>query len=344
MTVESKSIYITGGTGFIGKNLILKLLSGDSSRYKIVKIFVQSRSSAAVSSLRQFLSSENPNLPQDFLTSNIIFVKSAKELKCDIDVLVNLAGEPIAAKRWTEQQKRIVRDSRITLTRQLISDLENTKRRVGLVLQCSAIGIYGYQARDDEPCEEQSGVGAGFAASLCKDWESVSESFSSICIEKVIVRLGLVIGKGSDIEKKLYPLFKMGLGGPISNGKQAFPWIHIQDVVNGLLFLISDYFSKEIDSSIKECLSDDNACHTRVINFVSPQIISQKKFSQAYAKFLSRPAFVVTPRFALKLFLGRMAEELLLGGCSVSSKYLISTGFKFIYADIDSVYNLRTSD
>lgn len=334
MLEEIKRIYITGGTGFVGRSLLVDLLSQSTPE----KIYIQTRDERNFQDLVDYLNTHVTNKTIEILQAILEAVESAKGINQNLDLLVNLAGEPIADKPWSPKQKQRLLDSRVSLTSELAQELSLQSIKIKLVLQCSATGFYGYTTRNDQPCKENAEVGSGFAAQLCEQWEGAAQEFQAITDEILYFRLGVVIGKSSGIVKKLSPVFKLGLGGPISTGKQPFPWIHIQDVVGGLLFLIDEYFSREKHSD--EITKSTFAKKQRnIYNFVSPDMITQDQFAKAYAASLKRPAFLVTPAFILKIIYRQMAEELLLNGCYVSSKRLLNNGFVFTHPSINSSFD-----
>lgn len=310
MQGNKQTVYVTGGTGFIGSNLIRAWLTNNKDMF----FYIQTRDKEKVKGLIADLQN---NRSFNDVVNRIVAVSSFLEVDKDIDLLVNLAGAPIADARWTEKQKSLLRNSRINFTENLILDIKKSGKRIGAVIQASAVGFYGFSSRQEEPCNETVAAGEGFSAKLCKDWELSAQNFFDVSDRLVIMRLGVVLGDGG-VLKKLMPLFKIGVGGPIGDGSQAFPWIHINDVVNGILYLV------------------ENDSVTGVVNFVAPETLSQREFATAFGKSLNRPSFMKTPGFVMKMAYGEMAEELLLGGCSVSCERLAQHGYNFKFAKLSS--------
>ena len=316
MTDDKNIIYLTGGTGFIGSNLVKSWAYQDQN----MLFYIQTRDREKVKKLIYEIQHDPNGSGCGDLGKRIFAVSNFSEVDKDIDVLINLAGASIAEGRWTSTRKRILRDSRIQLTEGLASDIERSGKRIDTIIQCSAVGFYGFSSRKEEPCSETVGVGNGFSAKLCEDWEAASEKLSKVCARLVVMRLGVVIGDGG-VLKKLAPIFKMGIGGPIGNGTQAFAWIHLTDVIDGIQFLV------------------ENKSLTGVVNFVAPETVSQKEFAKHLGQSLNRPAFMPTPAFVMKLVYGEMAEELLLGGCSVSCSHLVEHGYSFNYPNLSKALN-----
>src|SRR5262249_13194072 len=146
-----------------------------------------------------------------------------------LDAVVNLAGEPIVARRWSEAQKKLIRDSRVLTTRNLVEGLRKAEPRPPLLVSSSAVGFYG--DRGDEQLEETSTAGQGFMSEVCQEWEREAMRATEADSRVVTVRTGVVLSaEGGALQKMLAP-FKLGLGGPLGSGKQWFPWIHIKDIV-----------------------------------------------------------------------------------------------------------------
>ena len=278
--------FVLGGTGFVGRKVCQSLLASGYS------VFVQTRQKSATPA------------------AGITYVKSITDLPkgAHIDVLINLAGEPIADKRWTDKRKQQLLDSRVSLTRRLLEDCRSREISLDTVIGASAIGFYGVSS--EARLSEDSSIGKGFAADLCREWEKAHNAFLSLCSRLVIFRLGVVIGEGGALAK-LLPVFRFGLGGPIGSGDQWFSWVAMQDVVSAF-----DYVLKE------------PSC-TGVYNLVAPNVVSQKTFAVSLGKVLHRPAVLPMPACVCHMLFGQMAQELLLGGQSVYPARLERAGFTF---------------
>jgi len=305
----SQNVYITGATGFVGRALVQYWLGSS----KTMQIFIQTRDIKKAEEIFKY-------------APNLRFVHRFADIQkdCLIDLVVNLAGAPIADKPWSRTRKNTLRDSRIALSQQLFDDIAASGQHVDTLIQASAVGIYGYeQPLETEAssglhgCVEADVVGNGFAAELCADWESVSLSKGQkVCNRVVILRLGVVLGKGGGLLKKLLPVYWFGLGGPIGTGRQPFPWVHLKDVVGFI-----DFAVKNIDVQGS-------------YNLVAPQHISQGVFAKALSGVLKRPCIFCTPAWFMTRILGQLANELLLGGRFVSADRVLYSGYEFVYPDL----------
>jgi len=207
-----------------------------------------------------------------------------------IDAVVHLAGEPIVARRWTEDQKKLIRDSRVLTTRALVDALRPLDRKPGVFVCGSAVGFYG--DRGDEPLEETALVGSGFLSEVCQEWESEAARASELGVRVVEVRTGVVLSAGGGALPKMLAPFKLGLGGRLGSGKQWFPWIHIKDIVGIFLHAI-------LTSSLQG-----------PVNGVAPKAATNAEFTRQLARVLHRPAFLPVPELALRVLMGEMAEAL----------------------------------
>jgi uncharacterized protein (TIGR01777 family) len=226
----------------------------------------------------------------------------------DAESVIHLAGEPIAARRWTREQKRRIRDSRVIGTRNLIEGLRQAQPRPLSLISSSAIGFYGN--RGDEAVDESSSAGTGFLADVCLEWETEAERAIGLPMRVVRVRTGVVLGTDGGALKKMLPAFKLGVGGPLGAGNQWFSWIHIADMVGILRHAL-------ITSSL-----------SGAINATAPEPVTNAEFTRELARVLHRPAFLKAPEFVLRLALGEMAE-MLLAGQRVIPKVAQHSGYKF---------------
>lgn len=301
------NVYITGATGFVGRALVRYWL--DSSQVR--QVFIQTRNVKRAEKLFKY-------------ASNLRFVRRFADLEegCKIHVVVNLAGAPIADKPWSQARKNTLRDSRILLSQQLCDDIAASGQYVDTLIQASAVGIYGYdrlaeESSDLQGCVETDTVGKGFAAKLCADWESVGfNEGQKVCNRVVILRLGIVLGQGGGLLKKLLPVYLFGAGGPIGSGRQPFPWIHLDDAIGFIDFVVKNI---DVQGSY---------------NLVAPQYTSQGVFAKALSKALKRPCICRTPAWLMTRIFGQLANELLLGGKFVSADRVLYSGYEFAYPDL----------
>ncbi|QUX98142.1 TIGR01777 family protein [Marinomonas sp. CT5] len=282
-------ILVSGATGFIGQSLTKKLLNDSHEVFAYVRK-VDNRLDKKIHQLTLPLLSE---------------------INEQFDVFINLAGENIAGKAWSEKRKKALYDSRVTLTDNIKNALNQPPK---LVISMSAVGFYGLSINDI--FYEDTPPSSGFAHKLCAAWEQSAKAFLNDGARVVIFRLGVVLGKGGALAKMRLP-FKCGAGGPIAGGKQWFSWVHIDDVI------------KAIDEAIQD------KSFSGVYNLVSPQIVQQGQFARLYANSLNRPAILPTPRWLLSIIFGEMAS-LLTEGPKIIPKRLIDQNFCFKYKQLDS--------
>jgi uncharacterized protein (TIGR01777 family) len=229
------------------------------------------------------------------------------------DMVVHLAGEPIAARRWSDEQKRRIRDSRVISTRHLLNGIQAIKPRPAALISSSAVGFYG--DRGDEQLDEYSQPGEGFMPDVCREWEAEALRANESDIRVVLVRTGVVLARDGGALEKMLPPFKLGVGGRIASGRQWFPWIHLDDIVEVFRHAI---FSPALSGPI---------------NGVAPVIVTNKEFTEQLARALNRPALLPVPEFALRLLFGEMAD-VLLGSQRVAPTRLLGSGYEFRYPQL----------
>lgn len=234
----------------------------------------------------------------------------------EFDAVINLAGENIAAKRWSDEQKKLILSSRVETTEFLARTLAKTKGKPQVFISGSAIGYYGN--RNDELIDENSSAGQGFLPDVCKAWESAAEYACRDDLRIVKLRTGVVLGRsGGALAKMLLP-FQMGAGGILGSGKQYMSWIALADAVRVIEFILK---SSDL---------------TGPVNMTAPHPVTNAEFTAAMGKVLHRPAVLPAPAFALKVILGQMAEEMLLEGAKVVPTKLQKAGFNFEYGNLNA--------
>lgn len=224
------------------------------------------------------------------------------------EAVIHLAGEAVFG-RWTKEKKERVRDSRVLGTRHLAEALAGTSNPPRVFVSASATGYYGN--RGDEILRESSAPGTGFLPEVCQAWEAAAEPAVSAGIRVVHPRIGLVLSASGGALAPMLTPFRLGLGGRIGNGRQWWSWIDIHDLVDGFLHLLR-----------AESVSGP-------VNFVSPNPVTNAEFTKVLASVLSRPAIFPVPAFAIRLALGQMGEELLLGSQRVEPARLLASGYQF---------------
>ena len=226
-----------------------------------------------------------------------------------LSAVINLAGEAID-QRWTDTRKVAFRKSRVDLTQDLCESIRESE--VKILLNGSATGFYGN--RGDDLLAESEPVGGGYLAELCQDWEGAVDVPGEV--RAVILRTGVVLGKGGRAWDKMSKIFRLGVGGRLGSGKQWMPWIHLEDEVNGMIFCLEN----EIEGPV---------------NLVAPESVRNGEFTEAVGAVLKRPTPFPAPAFALKLALGDFAKEGLLASSRVVPGKLSVSGFQFSYEKIE---------
>jgi len=238
-----------------------------------------------------------------------------------IDILINLAGEPID-QRWSESNRAKFHASRVELTQHLHSWIKAIpiQQRPSLWLNASAVGIYG--GRAEEQLDESASVGVGYLSELCSAWELAASKEPIEGCRVILPRIGVVLGSESHAWLKMKKAFQYGLGGKLGTGNQWFPWVHLQDVVGTLLFLSLDSRSEG------------------PYNIVAPEQITNTDFTRALGRKLSRPTLFTVPAFALRMILGEFSEALL-ASQRVVPKQLDDMGYKWHFKSLEmALYEL----
>ena len=298
-------LLLLGCTGFIGKELVQKLISRGHelaivSRRKSIDLG-NTFNHKNIYHLQLDPASESSWENNDFLSS----LQNAQGI-------VNLVGEPIAERRWSKSQRDEIKNSRINTTRYLIKTLNQFKNPPQLLINGSAIGFYG--TSQENLFDENSQAGDDFLAEVCNEWEHVvSKKPNSTRL--VVLRIGIVLEKEGGALGKMLPIFRSGLGGPIGTGMQWMSWIHRTDLC------------EIIDNAIS------NKNWSGTFNAVSPQPISMKQFSETLGQVLHRPTILKVPAPILRLLLGDGAK-VVLEGQKVISIRLKKLGFEFLYPEI----------
>lgn len=250
---------------------------------------------------------------------------SREDLHCleGLDAVIHLGGYGIAEKRWSEDVKRRIRESRVAGTLQLIEGLGRLDSPPKAMLSASGIGIFG--DRGDEFCDESTSAGTGFLSEVAKEWESAAMSYGSAksgnsARRVAIARMGVVLHPRFGALSKLLPPFRMGVGGRTGSGKQYWPWVHIDDAASILLHLAAQ-----------------SACEGPY-HVASPEVPNNRDFARSLAKVLSRPSCIPAPAFAMKILLGEMAGPLLLASTRVTTSRLLSSGYRFRFTSLEEAF------
>jgi len=251
--------FITGGTGFLGRHLVAELLArGDQ-----VTVFARDFETA-----------------KKALSDHVNLIADVSQAGDDIDVVINLAGEPIIDKRWSKKRKQVLIDSRIETTKAIVEWMAGVEKKPKAFISGSAIGYYGnypeniYLTEADRPryC---------FASELCKQWEAEALKAEALGVRVCVVRTGVVLDKNAGALQRMWLPFSMGLGGRVASGYQWLSWIHRQDMINALIFMV------------------DNTTISGAVNATAPEPVNYNVFTKAFARALKRPAFFPMPAFVL---------------------------------------------
>lgn len=285
---------ITGATGFIGRHL--------TQRFE-----------------RPAVLSRNPDSASRTLGEVAAYAWNYKEgpppkpAFDGVDAIFHLAGESVGEGRWNDRKKAAIRESRVDSTRQLVNAIGTLDRKPSVFVCASAIGYYG--SRGEDVLDETAAPGEDFLGRVAEAWEKEAARAEEGGVRTVSVRTGVVLGDGGALEKML-PIFKLGLGGPLGNGRQWMSWIHMEDLVG--LF---------VHAATTESLHGP-------MNGVAPNPVRNSEFTKSLGKALHRPAFLPAPAFALRLGVGEFAE-VLLGSQRVTPAVALRSGYRFNFPAID---------
>lgn len=291
------NVFITGANGFVGAHLIKSLLQEGHRVTALVRSKAKSR-----------------GLPEEV---SVVIGQSMQEGAWQEavpghDLLINLAGANIF-KRWNEAYKKLLRDSRILTTRNLVQAIPPSAGVT--LLSTSAVGYYGFTG--DEELDETSPPGSDFLATLAKDWEAEALAARDKRVRVVTHRFGIVLGKDGGAFPMMALPFRFFVGGPIGRGEQWVSWIHIEDLSRAILFVASH---PEIEGPV---------------NFTAPEPVRNRELASAMGKALGRPSWMPTPGFMMETILGELGS-VILRGQRVVPHVLKQNGFAFAYADIGS--------
>ncbi|MBX3043002.1 MAG: TIGR01777 family oxidoreductase [Candidatus Kapabacteria bacterium] len=293
-----KKVIISGGTGMIGRHLTERLVN---SGYEVV---ILTRSPKRYNSTEKI---RYDKLDLDDIDYTARLINGSYSV-------INLAGAGVADKRWTDEYKKEIYDSRINITSHLTEAINRAEKKPKSFITASAIGIYG--DRGEETLTESSAAANTFLAKVCVDWEKESDKCSDL-VRLVKARIGVVLAKEGGAYPQMITPFKFFVGGPIGSGKQWLSWIHIDDICGMFMWCI------------------ENPDVVGVYNFTAPNPVTMNDFAGSLGKSVSRPSLFKVPEFILKLILGESAA-VVLSSQKVLPESAISTGYNYKYSILDS--------
>lgn len=291
---------MAGGTGLIGTSLASSLVSGGH------QVWVLSRHPATA----KVPGNVNVEKWDGYLT------KGWDKLAAGMDAIINLAGESIGAKPWTEKQKESILTSRLNagkaVTEALTADPEKAKTKI--LVQASAVGYYGPSG--EAQLDENSPAGMDFLAGVCQKWEASTKRVEDFGVRRMIIRTGLVLSLSGGVLPRMLMPFRLFAGGPVGSGRQWYSWIHLDDEVEAIRFLI------------------EHPTAAGVYNLTSPEPVTNAVFGHTIAKVMKRPYWIPAPSIAFRVALGEMST-LVLDGQRVSPTNLLEAGYGFKFTNLE---------
>jgi len=312
----SKKIIITGATGLIGTHIVNKLIMHGDETIVLTRNIENAK--IKIPGAKSFFK-WNPN--NNFETEkNKEWVNAVEET----DAIINLAGENIMSKRWSDSRKQKIFSSRVNSVKLLYSAVSQSKKRPEVFISASAIGYYGKELKGD--VTEESTAGTDFLSDVVKQWEDEQRKFENLGIQNASIqnasirnasiRIGIVLDKDAGALNKMLLPFKLFIGGPLGKGTQWFPWVHIDDIADIFLFVL------------------DNKNVQGEINAVSPHPVTMNDFVKILGKVIKRPSVIKVPEFVLKIVMGE-ASGLVTKGVKVIPQKLIKYGYNFNYDNVE---------
>jgi len=287
------TILVLGATGFIGRALVARLVR--DGHHVIAWVRDLERARAALGADVELVAADGG---EPVLGAAVARAGG----------VVNLAGEPILEQRWSDQRRAVLRASRVGVTEMLARAIAAASPRPDVLVQGSAIGIYG--DRGDEELVEDAAAGAGFLAELCRDWEAAAQPAATAGARVVLLRTGIVLGRGGGALAKMVPVFRAGVGGAVGGGRQWQSWIHLDDHVGLVVVALGDPRWRG------------------AVNATAPEPVTGRALAKALGHALHRPSFMPVPGFALKLLYGK-AAQVMLESQRVLPRAALGFGYRF---------------
>lgn len=292
---ESKRFLVTGGTGFIGSRLCADLIRHGHDVTILTRNFVHAGKK---------------------LSGKVQLIDSFEQISDDeiFDVVVNLAGQSLGARRWNKSYKALLISSRVDMTNALAGLIGRLKTKPDVLINGSAIGFYGNSG--DKVLDESAAFVDGFSHQLCQQWEDAAKPIAQMGVRVCCLRIGLVLGAQGGPLQDMLPAFRFGGGGPFGDGKQWMSWIHVDDLIGIVLHIIRN---DKVDG---------------VVNGVAPSPETNAQFAKVLGAVLHRPAAISLPAWIIPILLGEMGKELLLSGQRVLPQKVLDSGYQFQYPEL----------
>jgi len=294
------NVLVSGGSGFIGSRLVGRLLQ------RQYEVSVLTRA---------------PERVRDHLPAEVRLVHwnsggsgHWEEAIHDADAVVNLAGTSIASGRWTHKRKDLILYTRTDTTRSIVDAIGRASKKPKVLVNASAVGYYGNVPVGDVTEEHPSGD--DFLSHVCKEWEEEARKVERFGVRVVLPRTGIVLDKNGGALQRLLIPFRLFAGGPLGNGRQWFPWIHLGDVIGALIHAV------------------EGSTLTGAVNLAAPESVTMKEFCSMLGKVMHRPSWAPVPGFVLKTVLGELAGPLLLSGQKAVPGKLVASGYRFQFPEL----------
>lgn len=307
-------VVVTGGTGFIGNFMVSALKKGGHD----VTVLTRSPEKGSIAGVKY-----------EKWTSGMAEIESWKDHINGQDAVIHLAGEPISEGKWTPAKKEAIVQSRKESTAAVVKAIELSESKPKVLVSSSAVGYYG--PRGDEDITEKDGPGKDFMSNVCVTWEEEAAKASELGVRVAILRTGIVLGKGGGALEKLVQPFKRGIGGKLGSGQQWMPWIHMDDLIGLIMFLI------------------ENNQANGPFNGTAPDPVRNEEFTQVLGKILGKKPRISIPAFAVRMTAGKeLADLALLSGQRAIPEKALKLGYKFKYTSLEkaleSILKINHSD
>jgi len=294
------TIVVAGATGLIGQRIVQRLVEAQNEVVVLTRNLSQRiRVNAASVRFVQW----DARTPGDWCTQ-----------LGRADAVINLSGESIGRRRWTSAQKTRILSSRVNATNAIVDAIGASRRRPQVLVNASAVGFYGDAG--DEDVLESHPSGNDFLADVCRQSESAARAAERYGLRVVLPRSAVVLDAHAGALKKFLLPFRLFVGGPLGSGRQWFPWIHLEDEVGAILFVI------------------ENPTMTGPVNVVAPELVTMREFSSALGRALRHPSWAPVPAFLLKIALGEMSDMVLKGQRTIPRR-LLDAGYRFRFPRLD---------